>query len=265
METTSTPQSIFLRSGPEVLFTVDGLTRDGDDVRGHMTTGAWTGSAGSVGILADNVLGYALIAHAPADRWSVSTEITLDFLRPLPQDGTLLIAAGRTVHAAGSTGLAEGSISDEAGNLVARTRQWGRYVAAPPGGDGTAPAEPVAHRTREQLLSGVRRKITAVNGHAELVLDVDEDLVNPLKTLHGGITLWVSELLASAAVSTLSAALHPASVTVSYLRPFPLDDVAVLRAEVESCGRRLATTRLRGTNRAGKLCVTATVHHHGQG
>lgn len=76
------------------------------------------------------------------------------------------------------------------------------------------------------------------------------------------MTLWVSELLASAAVSTLSARMRPASLTVSYLRPFLLGDIAALRAEVVSRGRRLVTTRLSGSDRAGKLCITATAHHH---
>jgi uncharacterized protein (TIGR00369 family) len=263
VKTTPTPQSIFMRGGPEVLFAVDGLTRDDDGIRAHMATGPWTSGAGSIGILADNVLGYALISRAPEDRWSVSTEITLDFLRPLPQDGTRLLAEGRTVHAGGSTGLAEGSIFDEGGHLVARTRQWGRYVATPPDGDGAGQRAPVVRRTAAALLATVRRKVTRGEGLAELVLDIEDDLVNPLTTLHGGVTLWVTELLASEAVSTVAPALRPASVTVSYLRPFPLGDVAVFRAEVESRGRRLATTRLTGTNRAGKRCVTATVHHHG--
>lgn len=263
MKTTSIPQSIFMRSGPEELFAVDGLTRDDDGIRAHMVTGPWTSGPGSIGVLADNVLGYALIARAPEDRWSVSTEITLDFLRPLPQDGSRLVAEGQAVHTAATTGLAEGSIFDEGGNLVARTRQWGRYVTTAPAND-SGRAGFAIRRTGEQLVAGVRRKIIAGHGRAELVLDIEDDLVNPLRTLHGGVTLWVTELLASAAVSTVSPVMLPASVTVSYLRPFLLGDVAVLRAEVESRGRRLATTRLTGTDRAGKLCITATVHHHGQ-
>ncbi|MFF3380444.1 PaaI family thioesterase [Streptomyces sp. NPDC002680] len=227
-----------------------------DRHRAEMATGPWSSSAGSLGVLADSVLGYALIADAPAGLWSVSAEISLDFFRLPPGDGTKLRGEGRTVHATAATGLAEGSIVDQDGGLVARCRQWGRYVRLA----GQVPdGRPAVVSPAEGLVDEIRERVSAGEGHAELRVDVGDDLVNPIGTLHGGISLWLAELTAGAAVSRPD--LVPASLTATYPRPFPHGDVATFRAEVVSCGRRMAVTRVTGSDRAGKPCVVATVHH----
>ncbi|HEY2057333.1 PaaI family thioesterase [Amycolatopsis sp. NBC_01480] len=264
MDTTTSPRPpAFLPGGPEALFAVDGLAYADGEIRARMLLGPWSdgpGGAGSIGVLADNILGYALISQAPAGRWSVSTEISIDFLRPLPGNGTWLSARGRTVHRGATTGLAEGSVFGEDGQLIARSRQWGKFV-----GRGAAPdALPGSHPTAG-LLTGLRQEIDAAEGHARLHFDVADELVNPHGTLHGGVTLWAAGLVAGAALATRTTTLHPASITVSYLRPFPHRDVAEFQAEVVSLGRSLALTRVTGRNRAGKPCIVAAVHHHSLG
>ncbi|GLY40396.1 hypothetical protein Amsp01_064190 [Amycolatopsis sp. NBRC 101858] len=239
--------------GPEALFAV---TVFEDGVRAEMTTGPWSDSAGSLGVLADNVLGYALIEGAPAGLWSVSAEISLDFFRLPPVDGTTLRAEGRTLHATSATGLAEGSIVDAQGRLVSRCRQWGRYVAL----SGPAPEGRPTTTPTVGLLAKIREQVSAADGRAELRIDVGDDLVNPIGTLHGGISLWLAELTASAALARPD--FVPASLTATYPRPFPHGEVATFRAEVVTAGRRMAVTRVIGANRAGKPCVVATVHHH---
>ena len=259
MNPPASPQSVVTTSGPEALFAV---TCFDDGVRAEMTTGPWSsgpGSAGSLGVLADNVLGYALITEAPAGLWSVSAEISLDFFRPPPGDGTKLRAEGRMVHTTGTTGLAEGSIFDEAGRLVSRCRQWGRYVEPRgPVPDGRPAGSPPA----EGLLDEIRSQVSTGEGYAELRVDVGDDLINPIGSLHGGISLWLAELTAGAAVGDTQSSLVPASLTATYPRPLPHGEVATFRAEVVSRGRRMAITRITGSNRASKPCVVATVHHH---
>jgi uncharacterized protein (TIGR00369 family) len=255
----ASPQSVVTPSGPEALFAV---TCFDDGVRAEMTTGPWSsgpGSAGSLGVLADNVLGYALITEAPAGLWSVSAEISLDFFRPPPGDGTKLHAEGHMVQAAGTTGLAEGSIFDDDGRLVSRCRQWGRFVEP----RGPVPdGRPAGSPPTEGLLDEIRSQVSTGEGYAELRVDVGDDLINPIGSLHGGISLWLAELTAGAAVGDARSGFVPASLTATYPRPFPHGDVATFRAEVVTRGRRMAVTRITGSNRAGKPCVVATVHHH---
>lgn len=253
------------------MFAVDGLAQDDDGIRAHMTTGPWMsrpGDAGSIGILADNVLGYALIASAPGELYSVSTEISLDFLRPLPRDGTRLSAVGRIVHTGAAAGLAEGSIVDQRDRLIARCRQWGRFVDLRQGSASSGNGAVAAASERDRLpaagehIGALREAVTASEGRAKLELRADDDLMNPIGTLHGGVTLWVTGLVASAAVSSLTTTLVPASMTVSYLRPFLRGDLATFHADVVSCGRSLALTRVTGSNQAGKPCTVARVQHH---
>jgi uncharacterized protein (TIGR00369 family) len=268
LDTTATARRpAFLPGGPEALFAVDGFAYADGEVRARMRLGPWSdgpGGAGSIGVLADNILGYALISRAPAERWSVSTEISLDFLRPLPGNGTWLSARGRTVHTGPATGLAEGSVFGEDGQLIARSRQWGKFVDRGPVPATSGDVRSGGHATAG-LLAGLRQEIGAAGGHARLRFDVADELVNPHGTLHGGVTLWAAGLVAGAALSTLTTALNPASITVSYLRPFPHRDVAEFQAEVVSRGRSLALTRVTGRNQAGKPCIVAAVHHHSLG
>ncbi|WP_328611177.1 PaaI family thioesterase [Amycolatopsis sp. NBC_00345] len=268
MDTTTSPrQPAFLPGGPEALFAVDGFAYTDGEVRARMLLGPWSdglGGAGSIGVLVDNILGYALIAQAPDERWSVSTEISVDFLRPLPGNGTWLSARGRTVDVGAAAGLAEGSVFGEDGRLIARSRQWGRFVGRGPGPDGDV--LPGHHsRATASVLNDLRQEVGAAEGRAQLRFGVADELVNPHGTLHGGVTLWAAGLVAGAALSTLTATLNPASIAVSYLRPFPHGDVAEIQAEVVSRGRSLALTRVTGRNRAGKPCIVAAVHHHSLG
>lgn len=255
---------------PEALFAVDGIVTEHDHVRAEMLTGPWSASAGSLGVLADNVLGYSLIAAAPEAMWSVSAEISLDFCAPLPEQGTKLTAEGRAVHVDTARGLGEGSVVDPDGRLIARTRQWGRFVDRTPQPAHADAAERLAADgvRANGLVSVLGERVVRGEGSAELVFDVSDMLVNPINSLHGGITLWLAELTASCAVASMADApseLVPTSLTVTYLRPLVLHDAAVFRAEVVNRGRSLALTRVTATNRAGKPCAVASVHHHRPG
>ena len=257
---------VFRPGGPEAMFAVGEMTESDRGCRGFMTSGPWSsgpGNAASVGVLADNVLGYALISAAPAGRWSVSTEITLDFLRPLPADGSRISAEGHLVHVSAEAGLAEGAVFAADGQPVARCRQWGRFVEAGPTRDTGDTPFTGAHRPALELADLVAANAPAVDGRSWFALPVGEDLVNPLRTLHGGITLWLTEFLATRAVGSVAESMVAASLNVSYLRPFVQGDLATFRAEVTSRGRRLVVTQVTGRNEAGKLCVVASAHHHG--
>src|SRR5690242_14160912 len=89
----SEPKPFLPGGGPEGLFRVDDLSV-GDAPHGRMITGPWmTGpdgrpSPGGLGVLVDDVLGYAILAARPRNDWSVSTEIALDVLGPVPGDGS---------------------------------------------------------------------------------------------------------------------------------------------------------------------------------
>lgn len=74
---------------------------------------------GGLGVIVDDVLGYAILRHRPEGMWSVSTEVTLDVLGPLPVDDQPLRATARVIHADGRGGFAQGEIRNAADEVVA--------------------------------------------------------------------------------------------------------------------------------------------------
>jgi uncharacterized protein (TIGR00369 family) len=263
----------FPGSGPEGLFALDGLTADGGTVRGGMITGPWMAGpggrpgAGCLGVLVDDVLGYALIARRPQERWSVSTEISIDVLGPVPGDGTRLQAETELLITDAQGGLASGRVLDESGRVIALCRQRGRFVpqlplsgaeAALTGGPQLPAPDPAAGTDAASLL-GLR---WAGPGSPEPVLEVTDRLANPLGNLHGGVSLCASELVAIEALLPSGPPLVTASVHIAYLRPSPIGTVASFTATVQHRGRTLGIVQVVGTNQAGKICTIATITAH---
>ena len=102
-----------VETGPEALLRMSELTvSDDGEFRGSMPVGPWLEvegrtPAGAVAVLVDDLLGYAIVADLPRGHWSVSAEITLDVLRPLPTSGRVF-ANARLVHADALGGYATG-------------------------------------------------------------------------------------------------------------------------------------------------------------
>jgi uncharacterized protein (TIGR00369 family) len=275
----SPPTPFIPGGGPEDLFTVDGITVDDEGAHGGMTTGPWMAGpgglagAGCLGVLVDDVLGYALVARRAGERWSVSTEISIDLLRPVPGDGTRVQALTDQVHTSAQGGLALGRVLDPVGRVIAVCRQRGRYVTQlPPGAaapTGSVQLPPVAPATDGAALPATDALIDAASvlglrwpgpGTAEPLLEVTDRLTNPLGNLHGGISLCASELVAMAAL--LPSGLITASVQVAYLRPAPVGAVVRFAVTVQHRGRTLAVVQVTGTNDAGKICTIATITAH---
>jgi uncharacterized protein (TIGR00369 family) len=259
--------------GPEHLFRVDDMRVDGDRVRGSMVSGSWmTGpdglpSPGALGVFADDLLGSAIIRHRPPGRWSVSTEISIDVLEPVPGDGSTLRGGANLVHANAAGALATGQVLDASGQVIAVCQQRGRFVDdAPAGIDLDAPVElersllpdPEAVPNASALL-GVR---WAGCGSRELALPVTDVLVNPLGNLHGGVALCASELVAGQALLGSGPPLVTASVHITFVRPSPLGMVVTLTGRVLHRGRTLGVVEVVGTSPEGKVCTLATVAAH---
>ena len=117
-----------VETGPEALFRLGEITASGRSgvFRGSMAVGPWLEvarrtPAGAVAVLVDDVLAYAITEDEPPGMWSVSAEITLDVLRPLPTSGASTSEA-RLVHADSLGGLATGTVTDATGPSLALTQ-----------------------------------------------------------------------------------------------------------------------------------------------
>jgi uncharacterized protein (TIGR00369 family) len=260
---------------------------DDGSVRGGMTTGPWmTGpggrpSPGCLGVLADDVLGYALVAQRPRERWSVSIEISIDVLGPVPTDGSRILTVTEMVHTDTLGGLASGRMMDESGQVIAVCRQRGRYVTQLPpseveaavGGEGESQrpdpqAEPHTdpHADLDVSPAPAATDVASLLGvrwtgerPAAAVLEVTNRLTNPLGNLHGGVSLCGSELVAIEALRPSGPPLVTASVRIAYLRPSPVGTTVTFTPAVQHRGRTLGLVQVVGTNLAGKVCTIATI------
>jgi uncharacterized protein (TIGR00369 family) len=250
-----------LACGPEGLFGLQRIAVEGSGVVGTLTTGPWVSDAGSLAVLVDDVLGYAILAARPSYCWSVSTEIALDLLAPVPTDGRPLHAHARLEHSDGYGGFALGRVVAEGGELIAQCRHRGRYVPAPahllPDSDGRRAGPGTTATGLDGHLGPLRP------GDEGIDLRVDPALGNPLGNLHGGVSLAVSDLVAAAACARDDlAGLRTASIHTTYVRPVPVGTTLHLEPEVVSRGRSLAAVRVVGRNHDGKPCTVTTVTLH---
>ncbi len=243
-------------TGPEALLRLGEITASEDPdspvFRGSMAVGPWLGvagrtPAGAVAVLLDDVLAYAITEDEPPGMWSVSAEITLDVLRPLPASGTVHVEA-RLVHADSLGGLATGTVTDANGTVLALASQRGRYIKAPDGlVEEGAWGGPPAPGDLERLLA-VR---------AGVPMATSDVLANESDSLHGGISMLCSDLVAAA----LAPELVTASLHITYTRGIPIGAEVLWRADVRHPGRSLTVVDVDGLV-DGKVCTTARVVLH---
>lgn len=246
----------FVSSPPDALFAVQALRQHPDGVSGRMELGVWAlgpdgdVALGSLGVLADNVLGYALMASLPQGSWSISTEIWIDLVGRLPQPGEPITASSRPVQV-GS--FAAGQLCDGAGRVIAECRQRGRGVVAgelePDVGQGLS--ERVGRRDLASLL-GLRTE-----GAAEL-LESAPALLNPRRMLHGGVSLAASDVVAAASRLAAGCTLPTTSIHIVHTRGVPAGATVRFAAETRYAGRSLVITDVAGSV-DGRTCTLATV------
>ena len=242
-----------VRTGPEALFRLGEITTSDDGVYvGSMAVGPeltvdGRTPAGALAVLVDDVLGFAIVEDVPSGRWSVSAEITLDVLAPLPKTGALHVEA-RLDHVDRLGGLSTGRVTTDDGALVALCSQRGRFVAAPADlvEEGSWGA-PVAAGDLERLLAT----------RAGVPMRATDLLANEGGSMHGGISMFVSDLVASAVAPDLvTASLH-----ITYTRVIPLGTEVTWRTEVLHRGRSLTVVDVHGLV-ADRVCTTARVVLH---
>lgn len=244
-----------LSTGPEALFGVGDVAVDGDSVVGSMPSGPpFLGpdarpALGALGVLVDNVLGYAIIDSLPPRSWSVSTEIWIDLVAPLPADGSRIHAAARAVQA-GS--FAIGRVVDADGRLLAECRERGRQIADVPNAAGAPTFELPDHAGDLAELIGLRP------GGDGMVLEVTPALGNPRRMLHGGVSLCASELVATHSRRSGAPELLTTSVHIVHSRPVPVGVRMDFCATTRHAGRTLWVSDVVGSV-SGRACTLARV------
>lgn len=104
-------------------------------------SGAGVFLAGTLAFVADAPLGGAILTSAPSAMGLSTSQLSINFLRPAGTRSQVLIAHGRLIHETRSTGLAEASIEDGRGRLLAHATSRCILTPIPP-----AVAEVAANR-----------------------------------------------------------------------------------------------------------------------
>src|SRR6201996_1764543 len=126
------------RGRPEHLFDLGPVLAETGGARTSMPTGPWLRgpdgrpSAAGLGVLLDDVLGQAVLIKRPAGLWSVTTELNIDVVAPLPADGRPISATASPVLLDDAGGLARGEALDCAGRRLAVGTTWGRFFTGIP-------------------------------------------------------------------------------------------------------------------------------------
>jgi acyl-coenzyme A thioesterase PaaI-like protein len=247
-------------TGPETLFGVGRVEHDGSLVRGSMPTGPSLAgpddraSAGALGVLVDNVLGYSIIDSLDVGTWSVSTEIWLHLLAPLPTDGRRILAGAHTLQP-GSFSTA--TVTDEHGAQLATCHQRGRAVADGPFDVEDLPAFDLP--TDPVDVSG----LLGLQPEGDVItMEVSPVLENPRRMLHGGISLCASEVAATRSRRLAGADLPTTSVHIVHSRGIPAGAVVEFHSTTRHAGRSLWITDVVGLV-DGKTCTIARVSAEG--
>lgn len=239
-------------TGPEAMLRMGELTVEDGVYGGWMPVGPWLTvrrrtPAGALAVLVDDLLAYAITEDLPSGQWSVSTEITLDVLRPLPTSGRVFVK-GQLVQSDGQGGFASGTVKDESGLLLAVCTQRGRFIRAPDGlVDEGAWGGPPRPGDLERLLTV----------QPDVPMPTSDVLANEADNLHGGVAMFASDLVAG----SLAPGLVTSSIHVTYTRGVPIGSSVLWRTSVRHPGRSLTVVDVDGVV-DDQVCTTARVVLH---
>ena len=235
---------------PDDLFCMGEAYREGEVVRASMPLGDRSEDAdgrtalGYLGVLVDNVLGYASMVTTPG-RWSVTTLMTIDAFPALQGARGDVLAEGQVVQANGFNGFASGRVHSAGGELLATCTQHLRFLDGLPDLDSTGSELPTPdlRRARPGALLGE----DAPNTGAGVRFRVGPELRNPLGNLHGGISLYACDRAVARALRLAGAPFAITSLQVSFLRPVAVGTWIDFRPAVVHRGRTLAVVDVVGT------------------
>jgi uncharacterized protein (TIGR00369 family) len=236
-------------------------------------------SLGALAMPTDIALGGAVGSTLPPATIMATSELSLRLLAP-PEPGGTMVARGRLVHAHGSVGLSEASVTDAHGRLLAHGTSLcfipPPFSPAPEPPAALAPFEPPVHDTPDPWdrdpagdssglpvghLTGLR-VVAAAGGSATVALPTSEWLSVQRGVVNGGaIALLADTSMAVAVESAVPAgtAVSVVDLKVNYLRPLAADGrEATARATVAHAGRRRAIADVEVTDADGRRVALAT-------
>lgn len=95
-----------------------------------------------------------------------------------------------------------------------------------------------------QRIAGICRVVDATENKLKVEFEVQEEHTNPFKTLHGGCTSTLIDIVTTQAIMAKSGKLGvTVDLNVSYLAPARIGEIIILEASVTKLGKNLCFTR----------------------
>ncbi|WBP92916.1 PaaI family thioesterase [Mycolicibacterium neoaurum] len=225
-------------------------------------------SMAALGVLVDHIAGYPNHARRPDGRWTVTSELTIEFCpgahHTLTADNAApIVATSRTLGVPAGTSLSVCDLTHD-GRPIGHATIRSFYIEAASGNANLPHPEPDADTILPTELSDLLAVEVAEAGGAAgdarvLRQHAHPAINNHLGAVHGGIVAAGLELVAAAALNSDPARppLHTASLRINYLRRLIGGGQAHYRGTALHAGRSSGVAEAQGIDADGRLALTA--------
>lgn len=254
------------------------ITFGADGTEVVMQPGPWCalpdgrGSAGAIGVLVDNVLGYESERWDSPPAWIVTREIRVDYLAPMPTAGGMIVCRGAAPEPMGRAGYGRGVIADPSGAILAHVSDWVRYGTPAPDALSDSADEPeipdLLFADLQATLPGVppapADALEACGGlwlpeEGDLVLTVEPGTANLSGNLHGGVCFAAAVLRAELELTALRPQARVTSAHVVHVASGLPDSRIHFTVEVPHAGRQAQLVIVNARDEADRLVAYGTV------
>jgi uncharacterized protein (TIGR00369 family) len=233
--------------------------------------GSGTMLPGALAVLADTCCGTAVASALSGDGGSVTAQMRVEFVRPVPLGTRWVEGRGEADVADDEGGLGRGELLDDRDELLAVASM--RALRAPSGpsrqvNGARPPGRPVGG-DRPRLLAGLAvhdlfgvTGRTAGAGRAAWMFLPDSRTANSFAAMHGGVVAFLAHLVATDAQASLlgdAERLMPLDLVVNYYRAVTVGDTWQAAAEVTHRGRRFVVAEGEITPPGGGVTVRFSV------
>lgn len=230
------------------------------------------GSAGAIGVLVDNVLGYESERWDSPPAWIVTREIRVDYLAPIPTHGEVIACRGTALAPIGLAGYGHGVVADASGVILARVSDWVRYGTPAPDALSQSRDEPeIADLLLSDLVPRMPKvprppadALAACGGtwlpdEGDLALTVGAGTANLSGNLHGGVCFAAAVLRAELELAAVSPQARVTSAHVIHVASGLPDSRIHFRVAVPHAGRQAQLMIVNAHDDAGRLVAYGTV------
>jgi acyl-coenzyme A thioesterase PaaI-like protein len=237
-------------------FIADGLLVSDLVVGANLRDAAGLVAPGAAALVADSCLGLAVVFQGRRAPSMATSFLNVEFSRDIPSDTRFLRGAARLRDINGALALAEGTIRDDAGVVIAHATMGAAIIQGEPirSAEDRRDRPPQSHGdgTVRDLLS---MDVSSSSSDAAVArFTAAPSLANVHGGLHGGVGVLMGQRTCDLLMDGNA---RLVALRAAFARPVPADGTTVTwNAECLHRGRRTAHCRAELSDRSGRLAVS---------